>query len=299
MERPSRKQQSKLVFEVTEEGFLLKDVLLVTDLPEATYHYHFSKKDEPNKEKELEDLILKIFKDSKETYGYRRITLVLKAKGHHINHKRVYRIMKKIGIQCVKFSNKKRRYNSYKGKVGKVAKNRLKRRFDTPIPLQKLVTDVTEFKCLNDKKLYLSPIMDLYNREVISYKISKRPTLDLAVDPLKEAISIIEQHAPYRATIHSDQGWHYQHNSWVKALKENKIFQSMSRKGNCIDNSPMENFFGLLKQEMYHGEETVSYTTLKNKIEDYIHDYNTKRIKEKLSGLSPVEYRKQDTQLAA
>lgn len=207
--------------------------------------------------------------------------------------------MKKIGIQCVKFSNKKRRYNSYKGKVGKVAKNRLKRRFDTPIPLQKLVTDVTEFKCLNDKKLYLSPIMDLYNREVISYKISKRPTLDLAVDPLKEAISIIEQHAPYRATIHSDQGWHYQHNSWVKALKENKIFQSMSRKGNCIDNSPMENFFGLLKQEMYHGEETVSYTTLKNKIEDYIHDYNTKRIKEKLSGLSPVEYRKQDTQLAA
>lgn len=207
--------------------------------------------------------------------------------------------MKKTGLKCVKFSNKKRRYNSYKGQVGKVANHRLKRRFDTHIPLQKLTTDVTEFKCLSDQKLYLSPIMDLYNREVISYRISKRPTLDIAIEPLKEAISIIEEHAPYRTTIHSDQGWHYQHNSWVKTLKEHKIFQSMSRKGNCIDNSPMESFFGLLKQEMYYGEETVSYTTLKNRIEEYIHDYNTERTKLKLSGLSPVEFRKQDTQLVA
>lgn len=207
--------------------------------------------------------------------------------------------MKKLGIQCTKFSNKKRRYNSYKGQVGKIAKNRLNRRFDTPIPLQKLVTDVSEFKCLKDQKLYLSPIMDLYNREIISYKISNPPTLDIAIDPLKEALSIVEKHAPYRTTIHSDQGWHYQHDSWVKTLKNHRIFQSMSRKGNCIDNSPMENFFGLLKQEMYYGEETVSYTELKSKIEKYIHNYNTKRVKEKLSGLSPIAFRKQDTQFVA
>lgn len=268
-------------------------------MPESTYHYHLSKKEEPNKEEKLDHLILKIFKDSNETYGYRRIKEALKALGHQVNHKRVQRIMKKIGIKCIKFSNKKRKYNSYKGKVGRIARHRLKRRFDTHIPLQKLVTDVTEFKCLGDQKLYLSPIMDLYNREIISYKISKRPTLDLAIDPLKKAISIVEQYALYRTTIHSDQGWHYQHNSWVKTLKKHKIFQSMSRRGNCIDNSPMESFFGLLKQEMYYGEETVSYATLKSKITEYIYDYNTKRIKEKLSGLSPVEFRKQDTQLVA
>lgn len=271
----------------------------MTELPESTYHYHLSKKDEPSKEETLEKLIKTIFKESDETYGYRRVTDALKVKGHKINHKRVLRIMTKLGIKCVKFSNKKRKYNSYKGKVGKIAPHRLKRRFDTPIPLQKLVTDVTEFKCLSDQKLYLSPIMDLYNREIISYKVSKRPTLDLVMDPLKEAVLIVEEHASFRTTIHSDQGWHYQHNSWVKTLKEHHIFQSMSRKGNCIDNSPMESFFGLLKQEMYYGEDTVSYETLKNKIEAYIHKYNTKRGKEKLSGLSPVDYRKQDTQLAA
>lgn len=168
----------------------------------------------------------------------------------------------------------------------------------TPHPLQKLVTDVTEFKCINDETLYLSPIMDLYNMEIISFKVSKRPTLDLALDPLKAALSVVEKQAKYRTTIHSDQGWHYQHNSWVKTLKKHNVFQSMSRKGNCIDNSPMENFFGLLKQEMYYGEERVSYSTLKNRIENYIYYYNNKRIKRKLSGMSPVAYRKQDTQLA-
>lgn len=272
--------------------------MIVTELPESTYHYHLSKKNEPNENKGLEELIQEIFEENKERYGYRRLTDELKARGHQVNHKRVLRLMRKLGLQCIKFSRKTRRYNSYKGAVGKVAKNKINRRFMTPIPLQKLVTDVTEFKCLNNEKLYFSPIMDLYNREVISWEISKRPTLDIVIEPLKEAISVIKKNAKYRTTIHSDQGWHYQHNSWVKTLKKHGIFQSMSRKGNCIDNSPMENFFGLLKQEMYYGEEKMSFSTLNKQIEDYIYYYNNKRIKRKLSGLSPVEYRKQDTQLA-
>ena len=287
------------MFELNQEGFKLRDLLEVTELPESTYHYHLSKKDEENKDEKLENLIQEIFEEFKGTYGYRRIRDELHAREHKVNHKRVKRIMDKLGLKCTKFSRKTRKYNSYKGKVGKIAKNRINRRFMTPIPLQKLVTDVTAFKCTNDEKLYLSPIMDLYNREIISFKVSKRPTLDIALDPLKEAISVVEKHAKYRTTIHSDQGWHYQHNSWVKTLKKRNIFQSMSRKGNCIDNSPMENFFGILKQEMYYGEERVSYSTLKKRIEDYINYYNNKRIKTKLSGLSPVNYRKQDTQLAA
>ena len=247
----------------------------------------------------MENLIQEIFEEHNGNYGYRRIRDELHARGHKVNHKRVKRLMDKRGLQCTKFSRKSRRYSSYKGTVGKVAKNRINRRFTASIPLQKLLTDVTEFKCLNDEKLYLSPMMDLYNREVISFKVSKRPTLDLALDPLQEALTIIEKYAPFRTTIHSDQGWHYQHNSWVKTLKKHGVFQSMSRKGNCLDNSPMENFFGLLKQEMYYGEERVTYSTLKKRIENYIDYYNNKRIKAKLSGLSPVNYRKQNTQLAA
>ncbi|RAN59250.1 hypothetical protein B8A40_03295 [Dolosigranulum pigrum] len=104
---------------------------------------------------------------------------------------------------------------------------------------------------------------------------------------------------PYRTTIHSDQGWHYQHRAWISYLKEHGIYQSMSRKGNCRGNSPMENFFGLLKQEMYDGQDKVSFNDLKRRIENYIHFYNNDRIKVKLSGLSPVNYRKQATQSRA
>lgn len=194
---------------------------------------------------------------------------------------------------------KSRKYNSYKGKVGKVAKNRLSRRFSTPIPLQKLVTDITEFKCLGEGKLYLNPILDLYNGEIIAFGIKKRPMLELVMEPLKETIEIIKNCATYRTTIHSDQGWHYQHNQWVRTLKENKVFQSMSRKATCADNASMENFFGILKQEMYYGEELVSYEELKSRIEEYIDWYNHERSKEKLAGFSPVEYRTQFSQSTA
>ena len=149
--------------------------------------------------------------------------------------------MRKLGLKGSKFSRKTREYSSYKGNVGKVAKNLIKRRFQTNICHQKLTTDITEFKCSNGVKLYLSLIMDLYNGEILSYGIGPSPTLDLAIKPLKEAIEIVKD-SKYRTTIHSDQGWQYQHKKWVNTLEENKIFQSMSRKGNCLDNSPMENF---------------------------------------------------------
>ncbi|KEK10812.1 transposase, partial [Lysinibacillus sphaericus] len=178
--------------------------------------------------------------------GYRRIHAELRVQGHTINHKKVQRIMKNLGLKCVKFVRKSR-YKSYKGTVGKVAKNLLNRRFRTSYVLQKLVTDVTEFKCTDDEKLYLSPIMDLYNGEIIGFSMSKRPSLVFVLDSLKQALPIILKRAEYRTTIHSDQGWHYQHNTWVKTLRQNRIFQSMSRKATCADNAAMENFFSLLK----------------------------------------------------
>lgn len=267
-------------------------------IPESSYLYHVNKMKEAPRNEELEATILSIFSEHNGNYGYRRIQLELKNRGIRVNHKKIQRIMRKLGIKGNKFTRKSRRYSSYKGKIGAIAKNRIRRRFYTDRCHQKLATDITEFKCLNETKLYLSPIMDLYNGEIISYGIHMHPTLDFVIQPLKEALEVVKN-ANCRTTIHSDQGWHYQHLMWVRTLKDNKVFQSMSRKGNCLDNSPMENFFGLLKQEMYYGEPLCTYEELKNKIGNYINYYNTKRIKQKLAGMSPIEYRLHTSQPAA
>lgn len=284
--------------ELKEEGFKLKDILVKVGIPEATYHYHTKQLEKEDLDKGWKEKIIELFQKHNGKYGYRRIYLALRNQGYFINHKKVQRIMRELGLKCKKFTRKSR-YQSYKGTVGNVAKNRLNRRFNTSIRLQKLVTDITEFKCAEEQKLYLSPIMDLYNGEIISFCISRKPTLDLVLQSFDQAVTIIKHEAPYRTTIHSDQGWHYQHNTWVRRLSEQKIYQSMSRKATCADNASMENFFGILKQEMYHGEELVNYETLKRRIGDYIYWYNNERLKLKLAGLSPVQYRTQSSQLIA
>ena len=182
--------------------------------------------------------------------------------------------------------------------MGKIAPNRINRRFNTHIPHQKITTDTTEFKYfeVNEKgkmiikKLYLDPFMDMFNSEIISYSISNHPSAQGIMSALNEAIHITND-CPYRRTFHSDRGWAYQMKAYSYTLKTNKIFQSMSRKGNCHDNSVMENFFGIMKQEMYYGKVYYSYDELKNAIEKYIKYYNEKRIKQKLGWLSPVNYR--------
>ncbi|PLS03176.1 hypothetical protein CVD27_16085 [Neobacillus cucumis] len=220
-----------------------------------------------NPDLELEKSIQTIFDEHNGNYGYRRIKLELKKRGTKVNHKKVHRIMNKLGIKGDKFRRKSRKYSSYKGTTGTVAKNRINRRFRTNVCHQKLTTDITEFKCSDGVNLYLSPIMDMFNGEILSYGIGMRPTLEIALNPLEEALKIVKA-SKYRTTIHSDQGWHYQHNKWVKTLKENKVFQSMSRKGYCLDNSPMENFFGLLKQEMYYGEALCSFEELNKELKN-------------------------------
>lgn len=271
---------------------------MVVGIPESSYHYHVKMMQKENPDQDLEELIQSIFNEHDGNYGYRRIHLELRKQGLNVNHKKVLRIMRKLGLKGSKFWRKTRKYSSYKGTIGKVAKNRINRRFYTNVPNQKLTTDITEFKCKDGGKLYLNPIMDMFNGEIISIGIGKKPNLELVMKPLGEALEVVKD-SKYRTTIHSDQGWHYQHNKWVRVLKENKVFQSMSRKGNCLDNSPMENFFGLLKQEMYYGEALCSFEELKDKIENYIDYYNNKRIKQKLAGMSPVEFRLQTNQLTA
>lgn len=225
--------------------------------------------------------------------GYRPMVALLKQEGLLVNHKKVQRLMKKLGLRVTSYWRKSRKYNSYKGAVGTVAKNKLHRRFNTSVPHQKLTTDTTEFKYYDNgiqKKCYLNPYLDLFNNEIISYEISKKPTYKAVSNALKQALAITSD-CPYRRTFHSDQGWSYQMKHYVYTLKSHKVIQSMSRKGNCHDNSVMENFFGLLKQEIYHGHVFHSFEALERTIKDWINYYNTKRIKKKLNWQSPVQYR--------
>lgn len=253
--------------------------------------------DRNNPDAKEEKLILEIRATNKD-YGYRRICGELHNHGFIINKKKVQRIMQKLKLQFSTYTRKSRKYSSYKGKVGKVAPNRIKRHFRTSIPYQKITTDTTEFNYyvtdyqgrLLTHKLYLDPFMDMYNSEIISYGISKTPSAENVMEALDNAIKLTAS-CQYRRTFHSDQGWAYQMKSYTNKLKEEGIFQSMSRKGNCRDNSLMENFFWLLKQEIYYDKTYYSYGELKQAIEDYIKYYNEKRIKERLGWLSPIQYR--------
>ena len=253
--------------------------------------------DRENPDLELEGIIQEIRKDNKD-WGYRRIYGKLRKRGMIINKKKVQRIVQKLGLQVTSFTRKSRKYSSYKGKVGRVAPNRINRRFNTSIPHQKITTDTTEFKYyevdnkghMAIQKLYLDPFMDMFNSEILSYGISKSPSAQNVMTALNQAIEITSD-CRYRRTFHSDQGWAYQMKAYGHTLKTNRIFQSMSRKGNCYDNSIMENFFGVMKQEMYYGCIYYSYDELKNAIEQYIYYYNNQRIKRKLSWMSPIEYR--------
>lgn len=253
----------------------------------------------PDQDQKLKDEILAI-REYHQNYGYRRIHVTLLKGGWKVNRKKVQRLCQILKIQVKNFGKKYRKYSSYKGVIGHIAPNRLKRRFKTSIPRQKITTDTTEFKYYEDdpsgkpqiKKLYLDPFMDLYNLEIISFKISHQPNKLSMLKALKEAIEASEE-CSYRRTFHSDRGWAYQMKEYQDLLKEHKIFQSMSRKGNCFDNAPIENFFAVMKQEMYYGKIYRSYEELQRAIIDYIRYYNEDRIKEKLNWLSPVDYLKQ------
>jgi transposase InsO family protein len=241
--------------------------------------------DGPDKYAKIKEIISTIFEDHKYRYGYRRITLELHNQGHCINHKTVQRLMRELGLFCLV---RMKKYKSYKGTIGKISPNRLERNFKAEKPNQKWVTDVTEFALLG-QKLYLSPILDLYNGEIVAYNISEHPNFAQTMDMLNKAFS---KRPNLKGLIfHSDQGWQYQMKKYQCRLKGKGILQSMSRKGNCLDNAVIENFFGHLKSELLYLKEFSSIEQFKFELIDYLDYYNNRRIKSKLGGRSPVQYR--------
>lgn len=280
------------VIDELRHKYKLSDLLAFDGMPKSTFYYNLKKMKKPDKYSDEKEIIHQIFHENKGRYGYRRITMELRNRGYSLNHKTVQKLMKQCELKC---AVKRKQYCSYKGEIGKIAPNRLEQNFSATKPNQKWVTDITEFSVQN-KKVYLSSILDLYNGEVISYNISLNPTFHQTMDMLEKAFKTIPDNTGL--ILHSDQGWQYQMKRYQLKLHEKGIIQSMSRKGNCLDNAVMENFFGLLKAEMFYPKKFKSTEDLIQEIEEYIDYYNNRRIKYKLKGLSPVQYRIQSLQIA-
>ena len=278
-------------------GFILNAINSDPELPNitrSTYYYTIRKTDKDVKNDAVMNEIIKIYYDHKGRYGYRRITLELKRRGRTINVKAVRRLMRRMCLHGLQ--RNKRKYSSYKGTVGKIADNIIQRDFYAEEPNRKWYTDVTEFN-LRGEKTYLAPVLDGCGCDIVSHVISRSPNLWQTMESLRIAFDKYPEVSGL--ILHTDQGWQYQHASYVQKLKDHDVIQSMSRKGNSMDNGLMENFFGLLKTEMFYGQEEryATLDDLETAVSEYIDYYNHDRIKERLKGLTPLEWREMRSQI--
>ena len=258
------------------------------EMSRSTYYFEIKKRDVvAERNEDILEEIKALFLHNKRRYGVRRIYRELRDKGYQVNHKRVQRLMHEAGLLGIK---PKEKYHSYKGEVGRIADNIIDRDFSATAPFQKWTTDVSQFN-FSWGKCYLSPILDMYSNEIISYDLALSPNLEQITRMLDRAF---EKFPDVKGLIfHSDQGWQYQHAYYRKRLAEHGIRQSMSRKGNCYDNCIMESFFGRMKNEMYYGFEKDfdSFEAFAEAVREYIDYYNNERIQEKTKWMPPVKYR--------
>ena len=281
--RPKTRDWAEAINELRHEYRL--DVLLdIKGMARSTFYYYVKNK-QIDRYSGIRKRIREIHAEHAGRYGYRRITSQLKKEGFTINHKTVYKIMRDLGLKNVRRKNK---YRSYAGQVGSTAPNIVNRDFSTTGPNQKWTTDVTQIS-VGTEKCFLSPILDMYNGEIVSYTISDHADLKMVMDMLDKAY---EQHRVWeKLLMHSDQGWQYQHYSYQRSLRDHDIVQSMSRKGNCLDNAMMENFFGIMKAELLYPNTFNDMDHFKRELRKYIEYYNNDRINLRLKGMSPVQYR--------
>ena len=256
-------------------------------MPRSVYYYQLSVSNKTDPYLDVKTRIGVIYHRHKGRYGYRRVQTELGHEKCHLNPKTVQKLMSKLGL---KSTVRPKRYQSYKGPEGKAAPNLLERKFNATEPNQKWVTDVTQFN-IAGKKVYLSPVLDLYNQEIISYEIADHPQMSMVMQMLNKAFKRLQPKD--KLMLHSDQGWHYRIAPYQMALKQKGVAQSMSRKGNCLDNAVMENWFGIMKTEFFYQKKFDDVQSFKTELKEYIHYYNHDRIKQKLKGLSPVQYRTQ------
>jgi putative transposase len=286
----SPRQRCEAVLQTKEESKNAKigGLLALAGLAKSTYFYEKAKADPDAKNKEISERIASIFAGSRARYGVRRVCAQLRAEGIGANHKKVQRLMKKMGLKGMV---KTIHYNSYQGTVGDVAPDLIIREyvrkdgqthhksdFSCAGPNEKWTTDVSQFS-LPWGKCYLSPIKDMFTGEIVAYDLSLRADFSQTRRMLARAF---RRHPSLRGLIfHSDQGWQYQQRWYVEELRRRGIRQSMSRKGNCLDNCIMESFFGSMKREMFYGRESEypDFQSFKKAVDSYISWYNSERLR--------------------
>ncbi|WP_226691812.1 MULTISPECIES: IS3 family transposase [Rodentibacter] len=262
--------------------FPLNILLSLANLSRSVFFYHLKPKADKNTALKAE---IRRIKAENPAYGYRRVSALLKG----VNHKRVQHLIQQMGLQVK--GKKARKYAAYRGEIGNIAPNRLQRDFTTTRPNEKWLTDITEIKAKDGSKCYVSPILDCFNSEIISVAISRSPNWQQVKVMLQQAVEKLPKEA--KPILHSDQGWQYQMCAYQRILQENGIVQSMSRKGNCLDNAMMESFFGRMKTECIYGKHFDNAEEVAQAVREYIRYYNEERIQLKLNGLSPIQYRTQ------
>ena len=264
------------------------DLLQAAGLARSTFFYHQAALALPDPRSELKQAVRDAFAQGKGCYGHRRVHALLAREGLQIAKKTVLKLMRQLGLRC--HVRRRRKYLSWRGHVGVIAGNVLDRDFTAAAPNRKWVSDVTEFR-VGDRKAYLSPVMDLFDHQIVAWTVSTSPGLALTNGSLDQALA--SQAVEPGLVVHTDQGFQYQHLSWQRRLAAVGAVQSMSRRGNCYDNAVMENFFGHLKAESLHHHRPVSLEEFTTLVDDYIGWWNTERVHTRLEGLSPVQYRTQ------
>lgn len=234
------------------------------------------------------NIMIELYIEVQGIYGYRRMKLnVNKKLKKKYNHKRIYRLMKSVNMKSV-IRKKKKNYIPSTPQI--TAENVLNREFHADKPNQKWLSDVTEFKLTDGTKAYLSAIYDLYDNSIVTYLLGRSNNLMLVFETFDQAVVANPDTNPL---FHSDRGFQYTHKMFRKKLDDIGAIQSMSRVGKCIDNGPMEGFWGIIKSEMYYLQKFKDFDQLQEAIDKYMVFYNTRRLQEKLKGLAPMEYRNQ------
>ena len=267
-------------------------LLDVAGLARSTFFYHQARLDRDDPHTDLKHAVTEAFAQAHGRYGHRRVHTILLRQGWQVAKKTVLTLMRALGLVCK--IRRRRPYLSWKGEVGTIAPNVLDRQFRADAPNTAWVTDVTEFRITTGagtSKVYLSPVIDLFDRSVVAYAWGPSASLELTNSCLRKAIATLPPgQAPL---VHSDQGFQYQHASWRMLLARAGLPQSMSRKATCLDNAMAENFFGHLKAELFHHDRFDTVEEFTTALEGYLDWYNTTRISTTLGGMSPAEYRTQ------
>ena len=293
---PNR-NKALVIAELSGHGHAVRDLLEAAGLARSSYYYALTHPQQPTRA-QLRPKVAQIFSRTPNGCGHRQVAMCLRAEeGERIADKTVLKMMREMGLRCgIRRERAYHRYNSYKGNVGQSFDNIIGRNFKATGPWQKMGTDVTEFK-LSFGKAYLAPVYDFASKEIVAHSISMCPNLAQQQEMLQ--ILMDAKPAGVEPILHSDMRWQYQHETYISTLAENGFIQSMSRKGNCIDNAATEQVFGHLKDEFFRGQDWPTFESFKADLDAYITHWNTTRRQVKLKGLTPAEYRDQALQQAA